>query len=154
MKVFITFLCWFGISINHSFSQSGGSTIKSTDERVKNILSSIDNCEREERVNDEAGSDILYNCGTEKVVQIRVIENKVNKEVTWIYENDSLIYVEQRWTHLNGVVIDYEKFYLNKKELFAWLKTNGSFVDVNSDEFIKLSRDLKTQTKPLMRDAD
>jgi hypothetical protein len=154
MKVYLTLLYSLGITITCCFAQNEGSTIKTIDGRVKNILAALDGCEKKERVKNESGSNIVFTCEQEKVVQIHATDNNINKEVMWVYLDDVLIYSEQLWRRGEGETIDHQKFYFDKKEMIAWLKTDGSFVNVNSDEFIDLGKEILTQSKRLVLETE
>lgn len=135
-------ISFFVCIILSATAQRNQVTIKSTDEQVKLITEGLDDCDKKTTVADSSGWKTLYKCGEEKVVRIEVAQEKILKQVTWVYKNDLLIYADQIWTHEGGMVIDHEKFYLDGKELLAWIKTDGKFVDADSEEFIRSGKEL------------
>jgi|GEM_PF-6451607 len=71
-----------------------------------------------------------------KKISVQMNEGKIIKQVVWYFENDQLIFSEQKWENQKDkTIVNNEKIYLIDHKLIAWIRTDGKLVKNNSQEF-------------------
>lgn len=77
---------------------------------------------------------------------------KTVKLVEWYFLEDYLIYTETNWWDpIRNKLLFTEKTYHQKGKMIAWIKSETTFADSNSEEFKKLDRDLQKYAAKLLK---
>lgn len=107
-----------------------------------NTLKNLPSFTKLVKVNNETGNRIVYLKNNDlKLITVYSKDNNIEKNVEWYFSDGELIYSEQKWIDLTtGKVINNEKIYVSNGHLIACEKTNGKFVDQDSDEFKDLDK--------------
>lgn len=77
---------------------------------------------------------------------------KIVKLVEWYFFEDYLIYTETNWWDpIQNKLLFSEKTYHEKGRLIAWIKSESSFADSNSEEFRRLDKELQKYAAKLLK---
>lgn len=80
---------------------------------------------------------------------------KILKMVEWYFFEDNLIYTETNWWDpIQNKLLFSEKTYHQKGKLIAWLKSESTFADSNSEEFRKFDRELQKYAAKLLKSEE
>ncbi len=89
-----------------------------------------------------------------QLVSVRQNEANIDKKVNWYFENGELFLSETCWfDQRTSKFIKTEKQYLSNGHLFAWLKSDNKFVDINSSEFILLDKELAEYGQKIINES-
>jgi hypothetical protein len=92
---------------------------------------------------DDAGRKNIYKLNNVlKLITFTVVDKGVNKTVEWYFNEGQLIYTHKVWTdRVSNAVLSSEKCYLINGQVVAYT-INEISMDINSDEFKKVSVEL------------
>lgn len=77
---------------------------------------------------------------------------KTVKMVEWYFFEEQLIYTETNWWDpVRNKLLFNEKTYHQKGKLIAWINSENTFADSNSEEFRKLDRELQKYATKLLK---
>jgi F0F1-type ATP synthase gamma subunit len=86
------------------------------------------------------------------IIKVKTTENGIEKKVSWFFYNDTLFYSDKIWTKTSSnQIVDWDKCYLQKNSLQAWLNSEEKAIDPNSFEFIKLNKELAEYSSNLIK---
>ncbi len=89
-------------------------------------------------------TDYLY-------VETEAAGSSIVKTKEWYFDKKHLFYAETTWWDTQKHQLLYsEKIYLDKGKLFAWINSENSFVNSNSDEFRKMDTILRESAKKIL----
>lgn len=123
-------------------AQQHSNLVFETDQKIENYLEKGKNAKTkiEEFPN---GERTLTTFDNSAIICIKHIEEGLEKKVRWFFNNDTLFYSDKIWTKISiNQVVDQDKCYLLKNSLQVWLNADGRPIDPNSEEFIKLDKEL------------
>lgn len=123
---------------------TSGILAKSTERDLEKIKITIDKIDSEistykkiEQFKDSEGSRYSYvENGKLRKVSVDTKHEGLNKKVDWYFENEKLIYSEQKWIDSENKIVNNEKIFLSENKIISWIKTDGQKVDEKSQEFI------------------
>lgn len=123
-------------SFNSIFSQNDFPEVKTIQQKVNIINSSLGQLKIIQTQKDTLGFKKIYFNDTIQKIEICSIENRnIEKKVAWFYVNKYPIYIEKNWTDIKSFkIIDNEKIYINNKKIILWLDFNDKPVDLNISE--------------------
>jgi hypothetical protein len=109
------------------------SSVSAIDEKVKRISGRLTLCRVSERGFDANNTKKTYfYSGAPVLVEWLVQHDAVRKTVKWYFEDDRLIFCQQRWETLvpeaSGAplqVTSNEKIYIHYNHVIAWIDTKG-----------------------------
>ena len=129
-------------------------TIKDVDQLVRNINAKKETFEKKELSNSNEGNSYVWLQDEEPRIVMVNQKDSVEKNVTWYFLDQKLLYSETLWTDRETNKKLYEeKTYHDKGILFAWLNSENKFKDANSIEFKSLDRKLQAYSQELLIQA-
>ncbi|OFX44143.1 MAG: hypothetical protein A2046_14515 [Bacteroidetes bacterium GWA2_30_7] len=127
------------------------SKIEEIDKITTSINKNIDNYQKIEKVKNATGNKYNYYKSNElQLVTVEAFENNLTKKVCWYFQNNQLIFSDVLWTNNeSGIIVKYVKAYLQNEKLFAWIKTDNSYINPNSQEFKDADEQLREYASTL-----
>lgn len=138
------------------FSQTVESQLTKLDSLKEVITQEIPGYSKLEKINKKTGHRLVYTKGHEiKLITVFSKDKDLDKNVSWYFANGELFYSEQKWTDSStGSLVNNEKFYLTNGHLIAWIKTDNSFVNRDSEEFKDIDKKLVDYGKILITESN
>lgn len=161
-RIFLTVLISITICVV-SYSQNFDILLTSTDtlqqiKDIEKIAQSINNniktFQMIELFRDSLSfRDVYVKDNVLQLIKVHFIENKIEKNVDWYFQNEKLIYAESIWINIDTKkTVSHLKCYFNNLHMIAWLN-EGKYVNSNSPEFKTREKQLVDYSKTMWVNA-
>jgi hypothetical protein len=95
------------------------------DMQIARIQKELVSCQHEEQVKTATAFREVYKKGNQVcLVRVRSLENETDKDVTWYFVDNALVYCETTWVDFRGIVTFSEAHYLDNNQLISWTENN------------------------------
>jgi len=129
------------------YSQNSAAEI---DQRVAGIQKSLSTCQRIEQVRTAtAFREVYLKDGQVCLVHVKSFENDTDKDVSWYFDKQNLVYCETSWVDFRGIVTFSESHYLSENQLLKWIE-NTETIQPESDKFKERAELLKIAGEELL----
>lgn len=154
MKTIFTLLIFLGCTFSIS-AQTQKQSIADIDNSINGIKKEINSYQKIEKINNSDGNRFVFLKDKElKLITVKALETKLEKNVEWYYLNGQLAYCETNWVDTKTkAIVFHEKYYLNNCHLIAWFDSKNNLVDNSSAEFKKLGIDLVAYGEKIKNEA-